>query len=252
MHPCRSSFRGNKIQAELDRSTINLRRVAGRRASSGANGFPPRSTSREACLLCILHCVAHVIGGSHRQNVKTPVWQRWRRRRLAWRVAISLHPRREESRMQGARELKLASNMRLDDLVLFKSSENSALKTSRSENKRPRNRPHDSVTEISPPSPSSWQVKSASTNHEHQLPWHHFSQLENDPILNALPRYISSNNHTDESPIIAVNYSCLLIPMCVVAWWYWTRRKARAVVSGLLHHSSQESESEEFDDFSTW
>ncbi len=146
--------------------------------------------------------------------------------------------------MQGTRELKLASNMQ--------SSENSALKTSRSENKRPRNRPHDSVTEISPPSPSSWQVKSASTNHEHQLPWHHFSQRENDPILNALPRHISSNNHTDESPIIAVNYSCLLIPMCVVAWWYWTRRKARAVVSGLLHHSSQESESEEFDDFSTW
>jgi hypothetical protein len=51
VHPCRSSFRGNKIQAELDRSTINLSRVAGRRASSGANGFPPRSTSREACLL---------------------------------------------------------------------------------------------------------------------------------------------------------------------------------------------------------
>lgn len=101
VHPCRSSFRGNKIQAELDRSTINLRRVAGRRASSGANGFPPRSTSREACLLCILHCVAHVIGGSHRQNVKTPVWQRWRRRRLAWRVAISLHPRREESHHAG-------------------------------------------------------------------------------------------------------------------------------------------------------
>ena len=59
-------------------------------------------------------------------------------------------------------------------------------------------------------------------------------------------------------PPISTSYSCLLIPMCVAAWWIWTKRKARRLVRRLMHSQPSEDGVEEpyfptnNDDFSTW
>lgn len=43
----------------------------------------------------------------------------------------------------------------------------------------------------------------------------------------------SRTNYPKEEPITTM-YSCLLIPVAVGIWWYWTKRAARCVMRGLL------------------
>ena len=58
-------------------------------------------------------------------------------------------------------------------------------------------------------------------------------QLENEkPLLVSSQPYTFIEPYTDEGPKIA--YNCLLIPVILVVWWYWTKRAAHGVAKGFL------------------
>ncbi len=64
-------------------------------------------------------------------------------------------------------------------------------------------------------------------------------------------------NDIRHPPRIIVSYNCLLLPVAVVFWWYWTRRKARQVVSRLLvkfdgEHETEGTSTFDADEFSSW
>lgn len=139
-------------------------------------------------------------------------------------------------------------------LRVLRSSDNNDFETAESEKRRLRKRQAKNLGKSRLPlnrmayeketSPEHFYSSEITMDMQSQLPTHHYQIRSNTaPQLDGLP------------PIITVKHSCLLIPMFIAAWWYWTRRKARAVVSELLHRSSQDNESELDDvpdDFSTW
>lgn len=92
-----------------------------------------------------------------------------------------------------------------------------------------------------------------SINTQSQLPSGH-SQL----LPNSNANRTGSRHSADARDVIMVQHSCLLIPVAVVAWWYWAKRKARAAMAVMLHHSSHYQETKDSqrndvpDDFSTW
>jgi hypothetical protein len=60
---------------------------------------------------------------------------------------------------------------------------------------------------------------------------------------------ISSFN--DSEPII--KYNCLLIPVVFMAWWYWTKRKARQVYFNLIRaEPPPDHDSEDDDTYTSW
>ena len=88
---------------------------------------------------------------------------------------------------------------------------------------------------------------------------HSFQTYAIDSRRQLLPRSHEISTTGRKRDVITVQLSCLLIPVFLAAWWYWTKRKARSVISGLLHHSPQEGQESEqnepddlSDDFSTW
>ncbi len=57
---------------------------------------------------------------------------------------------------------------------------------------------------------------------------------------------ISSTHHDSATmpigpPVIYVSHGCLLLPVAVLLWYYWTKRFARKIVRGLLTASSPAS-----------
>jgi hypothetical protein len=57
-------------------------------------------------------------------------------------------------------------------------------------------------------------------------------------------------------PRMIISHNCLLIPVVVAFWWYWTKRKASHVVSRLFltEHGHSDNNDVAFgnDEFSTW
>ena len=67
----------------------------------------------------------------------------------------------------------------------------------------------------------------------------------------------SRERHVPDNHVM-LTHGCLLIPVFVVAWWYWTKRKARRAISGQLRRHEEEAKPDDCsvlpsdDDFSTW
>jgi hypothetical protein len=40
-------------------------------------------------------------------------------------------------------------------------------------------------------------------------------------------------------PPVQLSSACLLIPVCMAMWWYWTRKACQRVVKGLLRHTPE-------------
>jgi hypothetical protein len=59
-----------------------------------------------------------------------------------------------------------------------------------------------------------------------------------------------------QPPRMIISHNCLLIPVVVAFWWYWTKRKASNVVSRLFltEHGHRDDNDVAFgnDEFSTW
>ena len=54
---------------------------------------------------------------------------------------------------------------------------------------------------------------------------------------------------TSSSPVITTTYGCLLIPVFIVAWWYYTKKFCRKVVQALLLRATPEpSDSERMEE----
>lgn len=76
------------------------------------------------------------------------------------------------------------------------------------------------------------------------------------PQHDEVPRIM--NGKKNVPPKVLISYNCLLVPVVVAFWWYWTRKTARKVVSRLFVTSgnetchNDESNGFEYDEFSSW
>jgi hypothetical protein len=74
-----------------------------------------------------------------------------------------------------------------------------------------------------------------------------FLWLDVNAAATASSQADSTTEDEDNGPIIFVSQACLLIPVFVAAWWYYTKYACRAFVRGLLRNGPEQKNQEDSD-----